>query len=234
MRWTILTLVTGLLLSAAPPITADDDIQYWSQYSFGLYQKDRLTLGIFTEGRFSKDASDLSGVFVGPKLTYRAHPNLWLGLAIKRIDLDGDVSIGLQRLDGGGPQIDGRIELELSPRFRVSERWFFDSRHRMELLHRETRSNRTRFRHLTRWTRSLGDGSSSDPGWSHVFINNELFHEDGEGLSEVNENRFVPFGARWRISPRSSIDLFYMLHSRKIAGDWTHNHVIGTTWTLKP
>lgn len=143
----------------------------------------------------------LGTVFAGPKITYRTHPNLWLGLAVKRIDLDGDVAPEGFRVDGGGPQIDGRIEFEVSPRVRLSERWQFDSRHRVELIHLANPSDRTRFRHQMRWTRSLGGGSSSvvadiaasqegrerKPRWSHVLFSNEVFHEDGDTLFEIND-----------------------------------------------
>ncbi|MEM1181093.1 MAG: DUF2490 domain-containing protein [Acidobacteriota bacterium] len=230
MRRIALLIALFLFLLSAAPVSADDDFQLWSQFSIPLAQWDQLTLSLYAEGRFSNDVSDLAGVFVGPKLTYKAHPNLSLGLAIKRIDLDGDVGLGDFRADGGGPEIDGRLELELAPRFSISDRWRFDSRHRMELIHRETRSDRTRFRHLTRWTRALGDSSR----WSHLFFANELFHEDGDDLFDVNENRFVPIGFQRGLADGSTLSLFYLIQSREIDGDWSHNHVIGTTWSPAP
>lgn len=245
MRQLAAVFLTTLIFLTAMPAVADDT-QYWSQNSFHLLEKDRVALSLYLEGRFANDASDLGGVFVGPKLTYQAHPNLGLGLAVKRIDLDGDVVLTAARSDGGGPQIDGRIEFELAPRARLSDRWQFNGRHRAEWIHRETQSDRTRFRHLLRWTRSLRKMDGSDPadtesgheaprsGWSHIFFSNEIFHEDGEDLFKVNENRMVPFGARWKMSQRASIDIFYLLHSRKFDGDWDHNHVLGTFLSLKP
>lgn len=214
-------LATALLCPASAPAqaSANGDLQYWSQYSFRLYEKSRLSLGFYAEARVDDGVSDLSGVFLGPKVTYRAHRHLSLGLAVKRIDLDG------------AGELDGRVELELAPKAKLRGAWSFDSRHRIEILHLENRSDRTRFRHRFRFTRALQGGKPQ--GWSRLSISNELFHEDGEGLGEVVENRLVPVSGRWQLSPRSSIDVFFLIRSRKASDEWRHDSVIGTFWSVK-
>jgi hypothetical protein len=224
-----ISIVFVLASLVAGSLHAQDDVQYWSQYSFRLWQQPgpgaRPALDFYSEGRMTGDATRLSAVFVGFKLAYPIHPNLGLGLAAKRIDLDGV-----------NAPFDGRFELELSPRARISERWRFDSRHRVELFHVEDGSDSVRFRHRLRWTRSL-DPAPEDGGggrWSALFFSNEVFHTDGERVEDVVENRFVPLGGRWRISKRAGLDVFLLVRSRERAMGWEHDGVFGTYLALKP
>ena len=211
-------------LGSPMAVAENDDFQYWSRLSVGLWSSERWSLDLYSEGRLSEDASHLSGVFVGPRLAYRLHPNLSLAMAAKRIDTD--------RVS----DLDGRFELEVAPRFEISDRWQFDSRHRFEVFHFEQRSDSYRFRHRLRWTRTLGRSRGPEERfryWSRLFFSNEVFHLEGEWPGDIRENRFVPLGGRWQISERSSVDLFVVLRSRETPGEWVHENVVGTLWVLK-
>lgn len=226
----ILMLLTGL--PSSPALADDGDFQYWSQYSFRLWQTNNLKLDFYAEARMADDASHLAGYFTGPRLGYQLAPNLSMALAFKRIDLDG------ADRGPGGQALDGRTELEISPRFRLSERWRFDSRHRVEALHFEQKSDTVRLRHRLRFTRSLarGPGSEDGGGFTQLFVSNELFHVDeGDfGWSDLAENRFVPLGGRWRFSEHLSIDVFFLVRHRQRSDGWRRDSVVGTFLSLKP
>lgn len=205
------------------------DFEYWSQYSFHMKTWNKLTLDFHAEGWVTNDSSRLSATFVGPQLTYRAHRNLWLGLAAKRIDVEDAANI------------DGRLEIDLYPRVRLSDNWFFDTRHRVELIHREDLSDQTVFRHLLRWTRELDtDSYPSEEGerWTHLTFSNEFFHEDNGGYGQIDrivENHFIPLAAKRQLSDRSSLEFFAMIKSsRDMEGEWNHDYVLGTAWSLSP
>ncbi|MEM7588083.1 MAG: DUF2490 domain-containing protein [Acidobacteriota bacterium] len=213
---TVLVLVVLASSGLGARAAHADDTQLWSQYLFALHRAERYDVLFYYEARLRDQATQASGWFSGPKITYRLHDNLWVGGAIKHIELKGD------------DVIDGRLELEVTPRGHIGRKVRVEFRNRVEVFHRRSRSDSTRFRHRLRLNWMLERGKLD-----RLFSSMEWFHEDGDGLGDVIEERFVPLGARFRFSKRGSIDLYYLLRSRDRATGRVQDHVLGTFFYLR-
>ncbi len=215
MKKTFVILILALCLLSPKPVSADD-FRLWSQYLFSLYQNDKVHLSLYHETRLQNDGSQAFGWFTGPKVTYYLHDNLWLGGALKHIELKGN------------DNIDGRLELEFIPRWKLSEHLRLDFRNRVEVFHERRESDSTRFRHRLRLTWLL------KKEWlDRLFFSAELFHQDGDGFGDFTEDRVIPIGARFKLSERGSLDLFYLQRSRDRPDGREHIHVLGTFFILR-
>ncbi|MEM7587105.1 MAG: DUF2490 domain-containing protein [Acidobacteriota bacterium] len=215
---TLRFLRVGLCLLSwlsAGPVSAADDFRAWSQYLFTLHRTEKLNLGLYYEARLRDDGSDAFAWFSGPKLTYDLNDNLSIGGAIKYIEIEGN------------DVLDGRLELELTPKW-VAGKLRFDFRNRIEVFHENGASDSTRFRHRLRCQWPL------KRGWlDRLFFSAEFFHQDGAGWGELFESRIVPLGARLKLSPKASLDVFYLRRSRDRSSGREHFDVLGTLFILR-
>ncbi len=211
--WLLIVLLSQAAILPIP-LRAEDDFQYWSAFRFELWNTEKINLSLYSEVRLQDNASDPFGYFLGPTASYRLHPNLTVGGALKHIALDNS-------------SIDGRVELEANPHFNISKRLHFQSRNRMELFHRQGTAGFTRFRHRLRvtWRR---------PGSNLIgrfYFSEELFYNRQD--LKVNEHRIIPFGTRLNLSRYLSVDIHYLIQYRIRSGENDINHTLGTFITLR-
>ena len=116
-----------------------------------------------------------------------------------------------------------RLELEANPYWSAADFLKVKNRNRLEFRWIENQgSDITRFRH--RW--ELEFPLKEKAPLRAVFVNNEFFYDFNKG--EYSENRAIPFGVKLALNNRISLQVFYMIQSRKGSADWSSNQVIGT------
>lgn len=211
----------AVLLSAGPLTCtgADSGNEVWNWLNLDLWDNERWRVHLYMDNRTAQHRGSYIQV-VSPRFKYRLRPWLDLGLGLTLLHIErGDTNDFF-------PQ--PRPEFEINPRWAFGEHWKFHSRNRWEIRWNDWEGkprHRSRHRLQLRW-------EASDVGFFRgLFTNNEWFIEYDRG--GWTENRWIPFGASFRLSSKVTLHLFYMKRSFWRSGAWTHDHVGGTFLNVK-
>lgn len=189
----------------------EDDVQYWSQYSFSLYKKNPLAINFYAEARFNNDARHALGYFFGPTASYTINKNLSIGGAAKVIHFkSGDHFARIQRYEG---------EIKLS--FKLLPKLQLKNRNRFEYFRRENRADTKRTRFRFNFKVPFRKTGRID----HFFFGNEFFYSADNG--KFRENRLVPLGIRLRLDKKRSLNIYYLI--QHVSSRSGNNHVLATT-----
>lgn len=200
----------------------DNDFRIWNEFMWRQYNGELWTFYLWSELRWTDDASQL-GIWVGQqKAYYKLGPHLQLG--------GGGAWIEAKRSDGSWNRL-ARLEMELNRRWRLSELTTLALRNRLEVRWWESRSDQTEFvsRHRFRMSRQANWFGSME----RYEVSNEIFLDYcGEGF---NENRFRPINLFFKINERASTNLFFQVRSRHLAADrsWEHAFILGAGLRLR-
>jgi len=208
------------LLILGPTLAfAAGDFGTWHGVTVRALDIDRWSLTAMGQMRFRDNSSEPFTYLLGPQLAYRVSPCVQLGsnytcLAVK---------------PGGRQDFveQHRWEIEVNPRWAVSDWLTFGLRNRFELAWTEGRSNTgERSRHRPQATiRTKGTGPLES-----LNFNNEIFYD--YDAHRYNQNRFIPLGLNFRVNPHAVFSTYYMLWSVRGSREWLHSHVLGTQLSM--
>lgn len=206
-------LILGLLLVfALNGLSADE---WWAWATADLWRSAPFTGSVFLGNRFDFEDGAIVQI-VSPRLKYELTSWLDAGLGLSLLNIDLPVA--------HDEHLQGRPELELNPKFHLTEHLRLDWRNRLEWRWNEGEaptSHRSRHRLQLAYTLPHPVGPLT-----RVFANNEwLLDLHGHGW---NENRLVPAGLTFRISPQADLDVFYLLLCTRPRDEWQAESVIGT------
>ncbi len=207
-------LAALLLLSAAlaPPAGAEE---WWAWTMLEFVHTPERQAGLFFANRL--DAEDGAYVqLVSPRVRQELYP--WL-----------DGALGLSLLSIEGLLREERFwqlrpEVELIPKFDLTPELRIDFRNRMEWRWNEGEGfdvHRSRHRIQLGWRPPRPVGPLA-----RVFASQEWLSDLGR--LQWWESRTIPLGLTFRTSPRSELDVFYMIFSTRLAGEWIDEPVLGT------
>jgi hypothetical protein len=200
----------------------DKDLRFWNEFMWRQYSGDRWHTYTWGELRWVDDISQLGTKLVQQKVIYKARPDLSFGAGFAWIEI--------QNTDDSWNRM-SRMELELTPRWTVSDSSFITLRNRLETRWWESRSDRTEFvsRHRLRYARSANWFGSME----RYEFSNELFWDfSGEGF---NENRLRPITLVFKAGNDGLYNTFFQIRSRKLSSDnhWEHAYILGLGIRLK-
>ncbi|MCA9407990.1 MAG: DUF2490 domain-containing protein [Candidatus Omnitrophica bacterium] len=221
MKWKILGASLFFILNLIQPALARDDFQYWSQYSFKMYDGKFIDLVTFAELRMKEDTTKAGLYFISERLTFDYFKNFQMGLNYtylntRKTTIDDDF------------KFHHRFELEGNPHWSLGERFKVKMRNRMEFRWIEDNgSHNTRYRQ--QWT--LEYPLNKWKTIQSVYISSEFFYDIAK--HEYNENRSVPLGMQFKINDKSALKVYYMIQSTKSSQEWGSNHILGTLISFK-
>ncbi len=205
-----------LLLPGAGHARYADDWRGWNELMLRQYQGDRWQTYSWAELRHVDDLSRLGTWLVQQKLLYRAEPWLSLGIGGAWIEIQGA---------GGAWTTLARMEYEVTPSWKLSETDSIQFRNRLETRWWENRDwtweyltrHRVRYSHKAKWFASM----------NRIEMSNEFFYD--YRLGKYNENRFRLFDLHLDAAPRTTLNGFFLIRSRRVGGtgDWEHAYIIG-------
>lgn len=217
-----ITVFLICVLSLCPArAMAEDDVQYWSQYSLKPLDTKYVDYVSYGELRLIDDVSDFSFWQTTQRLIFDLIPYLSLGTNYTFLE----EQIINSKTKEKEFKYHHRFELEVNPYYEI-KKWIhvkIKNRNRFEFRWIEDHgSDNGRFRQ--RW--ELEFPISKVPRVKSVYINNEFFV--ALNRQELNQNRAVPFGINFKICSKANLSVFYMIQSKKGAHDWSSNQIVGT------
>ena len=212
LPWLLLTL------TIAPPASADE---WWAWSFLEAYQQPLWTAGLFLANRADEhDGSHTQ--LLSPRFKYTAAPWLDLGLGLSTLSIESPTT--QQRYTQLRP------EFEVDPHAQLSDHWRLDSRNRLELRWNDDPDlpvhPRTRHRLQLGYTLPHPVGPISRLFASHEWI---IDAHDGTWT----ENRLIPLGLTFKLTPKADLDCFYLLIKTKHNNAWKHEPVLGTYLRLR-
>ena len=197
-------------------LEADNDLQSWQWLCLHLYQNKGFKAHIYADNRMADNVSQEKLYIVGPRLHYRISDPISLGV--------GYLFLNIHDLNQDVWRNEHRGENELNFHFSFNEKLDFHQRNRFEWRWRESRDQpgyRMRSRFQLRYKTDLGRLKS-------VYTNNEFFWDIDS--KDYSENRAIPVGLQFQITPALDFNLFYMIQSLHSASarSWKSNHIFGT------
>lgn len=192
-----------------------DDAQFWQWATIDLHKSEDWRVFLYADNRIGDDVTDSYLQILSPRVKWHAHENFDLGL--------GYAWLNVNPLLGGEDFWQHRAEFEFNPKFK-SGPWSFHNRNRMELRWNNGEGRRRpRMRNRVQLKYRLGDEVSP---LAYLYANNEFFFDLSAG--RFAENRFVPLGIGFRLTEKTTLNLFYMRQSIQGIDDWRHANVAGT------
>ncbi len=197
-------------------LKAENDFQSWQWLSLHVYETNGFKAHIFADNRMADTVSREKLYLVGPRIHYRVSEPVSVGL--------GYLFLNIHDLNRDVWRKEHRVENELNFHFTLSEKVTFHQRNRFEWRWREARDQpayRMRSRFQLRYKTDFGRLKS-------IYANNEFFW-DFEN-DDFSENRAIPVGLQFKITPSLDFNLFYMIQSLHTAAarSWKSNHILGT------
>ena len=228
MRYFVTKLLLGLVLNLYwLPITQADfsnDTQFWWKTQIKEWDGDKIDINAEAEVRFNEGVTNLFNWRLAQKLIYSPHKNIDLGIGYRFEKSGKGNNDPLKRQH--------RLELEVNPHFKLFNGINIKTRNRLEFRWKEDRGGELfpRYRHRV----LISTRANWLPGLEKVEMGNEFFYDFD--ADKYNQNRLYPLRAKFKMTPKVSITLFYMLLSRRDAtsGGWRHAHVIGASFQLNP
>jgi hypothetical protein len=208
-RWLALLLI----LVIAPPASADE---WWAWSMLEFYRQPPWSAGLFLGNR-ADDQDGFHTQIASPRLKYDALPWLDVGLGLS--------ALSLQHPASGIRYSQCRPELEIDPHFQLARQLRLDWRNRLEWRHNDDPTfpahDRTRHRLQLGWTlpRPLGP-------LTRLFASNEWLIDLHQ--RQWTENRLIPLGLTFKLSPKTDLDCFYLLLQTKPQDTWNQESVLGT------
>jgi hypothetical protein len=206
-----------LLLAASAFARADE---WWAWSSLELWRQEHNSASLFLGNRL--DADDGAYVqIISPRFKRAVLPWLDAGLGLSLLSIENTTT--------GDRFTQFRPELELNPRFLLTDHLQLEWRNRLEYRQNEGQSfTLHRSRHRLQLGLTLPDPIGP---LTRVFISNEWL--SNLDRMQLGENRLVPLGLTFKLSDRSQLDVFYMVLSARAQAQWQHESVIGTYWRVK-
>ncbi len=212
----------SLMMFAAGSLCASDDFQYWSRLTLKTWEQKPYSLSTYFDMRLMDDAADPRLYLISEQLAYRWSENLNLGLNYTYLESETRLASGEEIF-----KYQHRMELEANPHWKPVDWLRIKNRNRVEFRWIEDQgSDNARFRHRWEIEFPLKDKSPLQA----FFANNEFFYDFNKG--EYSENRAIPLGIKLAISEKASVQVFYMIQSRKGVDDWSSNQIVGTHITV--
>lgn len=210
-----------ILVVCSMPVMAEDDVQYWSQYSLKAIDTKHVDYVSFWDLRFTDDLSDFSYWQATQRLIFDFIPYLSLGTNYTFLE----EQVANSKTKEEEFKHHHRLELEINPHYEL-KKWVhvnIKNRNRFEFRWIEDQgSDNGRFRQ--RW--ELEFPLKRIPAVKSVYINNEYFVAFNR--QELNQNRVIPIGINFKIFSKAILSVFYMIQSKKGANDWSSNQIVGT------
>lgn len=204
-----------------PQAHAADDFEYWIQTQVKVIDTKRVDVSLYGESWFINDASENGLQFYSLKVAYAINEYLDLGTNYSYLSpnstnsLSGDSEYRWQH----------RAELEINPKWRISDWAKMNTRNRLEFRWIEGRgSHNTRSRHRLRVTFPVKWDRM--PWLNGIYADSEFFYNWAE--NDYDENRSVPLGLSLRVNEQLTVKPFYMIRSTSSNNEWTSRHIVGT------
>ncbi|MDP0500274.1 MAG: DUF2490 domain-containing protein [Verrucomicrobiota bacterium JB022] len=214
----ILTLL-ALLLGSAACLKAEPT-QYWAAWAFDVWESGDFSTQTNLENRHT-DGLKLDYLRLTQKFEYQLN-DTWAFVISPTIES--------QRRPGDWRET-YRLEFELNPTFKLTDRLSLKLRNRYEARRREGSGNEAfdRFRHRTMLTYK----AAWLPGMTSVSIANEIYYDFN--AERLMTNRFYPVMLGFKINDHIKASTYYMYQSGRTAvqsDDWAGFHVIGVSSTF--
>ncbi len=195
------------------------DFGTWNGVSVRTLDTEHLDLITIAQARLYNDSSELRQYFISQQVVLDVTRHLRTGINYVFVPT---------RLSNSDSFIDQhRIEIDLTPRWSMGDRWAFDLRNRLEIGWVEGLAG-TKQRMRNRFGASY-ELRNVKPLHS-IFAHEEVFYRLDQ--LEVIQNRLVPFGLKFQLSQHVGFNTYYMLQSIKARGLWNNAHLIGTEFAF--
>lgn len=208
----LMFLAAGLISS---PVLAQDDFQTREILTLKFIDTKKIDFQIFNQFRTQNNAKDLNFYHINPQLKFDVWKNLALGLNYSYINLVIDDEFKFHH----------RAELEANPHWDIGGEspWLkIQTRNRYEFRWIEDQgSHNPRFRQRTNLEFPLKNTGRLQA----IFFNSEFFYDIND--HRYNENWTVPFGLKFKVHPKASLSVFYMVQSR-LSSHWATSQIIGS------
>ncbi len=173
----------------------ESDLQLWNELMLTEYQAKQWRTYTWAETRYDDSASWLGLWMVQQKVYYRVHPDWEVGFGGSYLDvkdLEGDWNHQT------------RLELELNPRWELSDGSILVSRNRLEFRAYDRENDRHGL--VTRHRLLYSKRANWFGRMSRFEVSNEIFFDTQ--LGKVSENRLRPLNLFFDAGSRSTFNLF--------------------------
>ena len=219
----VIVIIINILFLFAEPLFARDDFQHWSQYLFKTIDTKYIDLFTWVDMRLKDDATTLTNAEVSEKAKFDFWKNLTLGLNYTY--LNSKVSSRLAGRDEF--KFTHRIEPEMTPHWKVGDWLNLEIRNRVEFRWIEDNgANNTRYRQ--KWTFDFPLKNILPV--KSVYTGNEFFYDQKK--HEYNEDWLTPLGVSFKVSDKTSFNVYYMIQLKKGIDDWSSSSVLGTVLSM--
>jgi len=210
----LLLIVLGALIGVLGTAIADD-FGTWSGISVKTLDTKHVDLITVGQARMYNNSSELLQYNISQQVVVDVNRYLRTGVNY--------TFLPTRKSDADDFTNQHRIELDITPRWPVTDRLAFDLRNRFEIRWIERRAGTDE-----RMRNRLGvsyDLKNVLPLHS-VFASEEIFYRLDR--FEVTENRLIPAGVKLKLNQHVGLEFYYMLQSVKTRGSWSNAHVIGS------
>lgn len=199
-------------------VWARDDFQTRQLVTLKMIDTKKIDLSLFNQLRMVHDAEDINFYQISPQLKYDAFEHVAFGLNYSYVRLKSfNPAVGRNEF-----KTHHRCELEVDPHWSVGDWLDIQTINRYEFRWIEDQgSHNPRFRHKT----NLEFPQKDRGPVKSVYMYSEFFYDIND--HRYNENWTVPFGVKFKINPKASVGVFYMIQSR-LSDTWTSAQVLGT------
>ncbi len=214
----------SLLITPLAEAEFSNDVQYWWKTQIKEWDGDKIDVNFEAEARFNEEISKLFTWRLAQKLVYSPKKNLDLGIGYR---------LEKSRNGAGDPfKRKHRLELEVNPHFQFLGNFKVSTRNRLELRWKENQGGKLFPRFRPRFL--VSTTANWFPGLQEIAVGNEFFYDFEKKL--YNQNRLYPLRAKFKLTPKLGLTLYYMVLSERDSqsNGWRHTHVIGTDFKLNP
>ena len=214
---TALSAVVSVISLTETKAEFADDFRFWNEFLWKQYKDDHWLAYAYAELRWVNDASYIGTWVLQQKAYYQA--NNWLQLG------GGPAWIEVEQPTGGWNSL-ARIELEANLISKRKTGSMIGLINRLETRWWESRDWDTEFvsRHRILYSRT----ANWLPRMAWFEFSNEIFFDYNQG--RFNENRFRPANLFFKMTEKSTINVFAQLRSIRSVTDgrWNHAYIMGT------
>ena len=222
-RWGTGRVLAWVLAGSLMPATVravDAGNEMWNWVNLDLVTTGQWRFHLYLDQRLAQHRGSYIQL-ASPRLKYRVHPNLDLGLGLSLLHIE--------RGDSNDFFPQPRSEVEINPRWSWGDHWRFHMRNRWEMRWNDWEG---KARHRSRHRLQVAYDLSETGFFKGFYTNNEWFIEYDR--DSWTENRWIPLGLSFRLSEAMTLHLFYMQRGFHTSGRWTQDHVAGSflNWTF--
>ena len=203
------------------PLLAANESQLWLSSTANLWKsKSGNTKALFYgEVRNSLDFKESASIFFGPIVKYQLNENVDVGGAYKFLNTQ----------DGRNKRNNrSRIELEITPYFSFGDLYQYKLalRNRIEVIKDTGANDVVRQRHKFTLNKSYPNNRII----KSLFSSQEFIYIYKDGRSDLNQYRFIPFGAKLNVF-NQKINAFLMIQ-RINNKDGDKNYILGLSYVF--